>query len=169
MSATNSPRPRKCRSSSLRNSEAPTPLFVFPVCMAAPSNCHHEDTKGTKYRPSPPRKRGSRASGMTVALDSRFRGNDEYQRGLSSCLRGEPLIEQREIDHVDHMAIAGVALMQPVAAIPFRRHLGRYFRVAHSGIEISDTVEGATLADPGVERDPVLLARRVPRIGHERL
>src|SRR5438270_2540319 len=149
MSATNSPRPRRCRSSSLRNSEAPTPLFVFPVCMAAPSNCHHEDTKGTKYRPSPPRKRGSRVIRWSLAtLDSRFRGNDEYQRGLSSCLRGEPLIEQREIDHVGHMAIAGVALVQPVAAIPFRRHLGRDFRVAHSGIEIGDTVKDARFADP---------------------
>src|SRR4029077_10088884 len=57
--------------------------------------------------------------------------------------------------------------MQTVAAIILRPHLGWDFRVAQRGIEIGYAVESAALPDPGIERDPVLLARRVPGIGHE--
>ena len=57
-------------------------------------------------------------------------------------------IEQRQVDDVGHMAIAGVARVQPVPAIPFRRHLGRDLLVSQRGVEVSHSIEGAVIADP---------------------
>src|SRR5579871_1908894 len=80
--------------------------------------------------------------------------------------RNHFLSEQREVDRVAHLAVTGVARMQSVAAIVHGAHLGRDVGVAQRGVEIGDPVEHAGLPDPGIDRDPVLLARRIPGIGH---
>jgi predicted small lipoprotein YifL len=36
---------------------------------------------------SPPRKRGSRGDSPSLALDSRFRGNDDRKTGLAKCVQ----------------------------------------------------------------------------------
>ena len=78
-------------------------------------------------------------------------------------------IEQREVDRVAHLAVPAVARVQPIAAIVDRPHLCRDLGVAKRSIEVGDAIESAGLADPFVDRNTVLLARRVPRVGHEGL
>src|SRR5271170_6074482 len=78
-------------------------------------------------------------------------------------------IEQREVDRVAHLAVPAVARVQPIAAIVDRPHLCRDLEVAKRSIEVGDAIESAGLADPSVDGNAVLLARRVPRVGHEGL
>src|SRR5215469_1080824 len=78
-------------------------------------------------------------------------------------------IEQREVDRVAHLAVPAVAGVQPIAAIVDRPHLYRDLGGAKRSIENGDAIESAGLADRFVDCNAVLLARRVPRVGHEGL
>src|SRR5579871_2728988 len=105
---------------------------------------------------SPARTRAASASASCRAHSSQ----------LIATFMSSPLVEQREVDRVAHLAIAAVARVQSIAAIVDTAHLGRDLGVAQRGVEIGDAVEGAAVADPGIDRDPVLFPRRVPGVGH---
>src|SRR5436190_14827954 len=141
MSDTNSPRPRRWRSSSLRSNEAPRPYWLRVVCIRRVLPlCRHD---GGRHEPS-------------------------YGR-RAVCLVAMLLVEQRQVDRVAQLAVAAIARMQPVAAIVDRAHLGRDLGIAQRRIEIGDAVERAAVADPLIDGDAMPLARRVPRIRHEGL
>jgi hypothetical protein len=59
--------------------------------------------------------------------------------------------------------------VQPITAIVDRPHLCRALGVAKRSIEVGDAIESAGLANPFIDGNAVLLARRVPRVGHEGL
>src|SRR5437016_4079040 len=64
--------------------------------------------------PSPPRKRGSRASGTAVALDSRFRGNDNLKEGVDARVhRGKGIFAGQSVRPPSTMMVWPVIIAAP--------------------------------------------------------
>ena len=72
----------------------------------------------------------------------------------------------RRMAHSGSPSTAPIAKTVSVSAIVHGTHLGRDFGVAQRGVEIGYTVKRAVLPDPGIDRDPVHLARWIPGVGH---
>src|SRR5437879_128128 len=79
------------------------------------------------------------------------------------------LVEQRQVDRVAHRVVAEIARVKVVAAVVDRQHAGRMVRIAQGLVEVDDRVEGAAVADPGVDRLALGLALRGPGAGKKRL